>query len=123
MPTIVIVDEEVAGPRTTGWELEIFEERVRLDELIRRRIHQEVAEHNAGPDGRFRGLVRPGDVADAGRQHIDVEAQCRAAWDAFGRNGCVVLVDDRQVTELDHDVSLHRGSTVTFLKLMPLVGG
>ena len=43
--------------------------------------------------------------------------------EAFGRNGFVVLVDDRQVEELDEDIELALGTEVTFLKLVPLVGG
>jgi hypothetical protein len=42
---------------------------------------------------------------------------------AFGRNAFVVLVDDRQVAELDEEVHLRAGTRVTFLKLVPLVGG
>jgi hypothetical protein len=42
---------------------------------------------------------------------------------AFRRNGFVVLVDERQVEDLDEVVDLFAGSVVTFLKLVPLVGG
>jgi len=34
-----------------------------------------------------------------------------------------VLVDDRQVEELQEEVTLTGESTATFLKLVPLVGG
>jgi hypothetical protein len=34
-----------------------------------------------------------------------------------------VLVDDRQVQSLDDQIDLRHDSTVTFLRLMPLVGG
>lgn len=42
---------------------------------------------------------------------------------AFSRNGFVVLVGDRQVEDLDAGVGLPAGTEVTFLKLVPLVGG
>lgn len=110
--------------------MEIFEERLTLRELIRRRVYQEVAEHNAGPSEVFRGLIQPTDaeVTLNGyrmRRHsrIDAERQFELAISAFERNGFVVLVDDRQVEELDDVVELHRGTEVTFLKLVPLVGG
>jgi hypothetical protein len=35
----------------------------------------------------------------------------------------VLLVDDRQVESLDETVVLRAGGEVTFLKLVPLVGG
>lgn len=107
--------------------MEIFEERLTLRELIRRRVYQEVAEFNANPSGRFRGLVQPGAAEralDGGRtRRIDWQRQFEAAVEAFGRNGFVVLVGDRQVTDLDAEVDLGRDVEVTFLKLVPLVGG
>ncbi|GIH15319.1 hypothetical protein [Rugosimonospora africana] len=122
MPTVTFVDETLAGARSDGWELEIFEERLRLDELIRRRIYQEVAEHNALPAGEFRGLVRPAGDSSAPRR-VEWEVQYERALEAFRRNGFVVLVGDRQVTELDREVELSARTEVTFLKLIPLVGG
>ncbi|MEV6344351.1 hypothetical protein [Actinoplanes sp. NPDC051851] len=102
MPTITIVDETTSGATAPGWAMRIPGEAVRLDELIRRRVCQEVA---------------------ASGSAADPEERVRAALDAFARNGFVVLVDDRQVTEPDETVELRAGSRVTFLKLVPLVGG
>lgn len=119
MPIVTIVDETVAGSRSPGWALEIFEERLRLDEIIRRRIYQEVAEHNARPAGDFRGLIQPAEKPS----RIDWQVQYDRALEAFRRNGFVVLVGDRQVTELEEEVDLSAGAEVTFLKLIPLVGG
>ncbi|WP_033343098.1 hypothetical protein [Catenuloplanes japonicus] len=102
MPVIAISDEATGAAKTPAWALEIFEETVRLDELIRRRIFQEVAESGT---------------------RADPEERTRVTLEAFGRNGFVVLVDDRQVTELDEVIHLRAGTRVTFLKLVPLVGG
>jgi hypothetical protein len=38
-------------------------------------------------------------------------------------HGFLLLVDDRQLTELDQEALLRPGSEVTFLRLLPLVGG
>jgi hypothetical protein len=122
MPIVTFVDETLAGSRSDGGELEIFAERIRLDELIRRRIYQEVAEYNAKPAAEFRGLVKPGGGSSAHRR-VDWHAQYERALEAFRRNGFVVLVGDRQVTELDQEVDLAAGTEVTFLTLVPLVGG
>ncbi|WP_433652468.1 hypothetical protein ACQP2C_09160 [Micromonospora zamorensis] len=102
MPMITIADEVTGAPSSPEWTMDIFEETVRLDELIRRRVFLEVAESGAC---------------------VDPEQRTRSTLEAFGRNGFVVLVDDRQVTALDEKVHLHAGSRVTFLKLVPLVGG
>ena len=45
------------------------------------------------------------------------------AVEAFSRNGFVVLVDDRQVESLDAVLDVSRRTEITFLKLVPLVGG
>jgi hypothetical protein len=130
MVTLAIVDRAPAGGRPDTWDLEIFEERLALRELIRRRVFQEVAEHNARRSGSFRGLVRPTDTERTLNgfrtrefRPVDAEAQYLRVLEAFSRNGFVVLVDDRQVEELDARVELRSGTEVTFLRLVPLVGG
>ncbi|GIJ25848.1 hypothetical protein Vqi01_10100 [Micromonospora qiuiae] len=131
MATVTFVDESTAGARTPAWALRIFEERLTLRELIRRRIHQEVAECNAAASAPRRLLVQRtptertlnGEPAERSRRRIDPERQVALAEEAFTRNGFVVLVGDRQVEELDDEVDLRRDTEVTFLKLVPLVGG
>ena len=130
MAMVSFVDETTAGGRSAAWAMEIFEERIALRELIRRRVYQEVAEYNAAQPEVFRGLVQPGDAEVAlngyrmrAPRRIDAEQQYRLAVTAFARNGFVVLVGDRQVEELDDPVELHRDTEVTFLRLVPLVGG
>lgn len=46
-----------------------------------------------------------------------------AALEAFDKNGFVMLVDDRQVQTLEEKVELKPASEVTFVRLVPLVGG
>jgi hypothetical protein len=130
MATVTFVDETTAGQRSDGWHLEIFEERLSLREIIRRRVFQEVAEHNARGAQVFRGLVQPTGAEQtlngfrlAKPRRVDAEEQFARAVEAFSRNGFVVLVDDRQVEELDALIELKMGTEITFLKLVPLVGG
>jgi hypothetical protein len=127
---VTFVDETTGGERGEAWQLEVFEETLTLWEIVRRRVFQEVAEHNAGAGSVFRGLVQPtgaertrGGFRMREPRRIDAEEQFARAVEAFGRNGFVVLVNDRQVEDLDAVVDLRRGSEVTFLKLVPLVGG
>ena len=118
---VTFVDETTSGTRHEAWELAVAEERLALREVIRRRVFQEVAEHNAGQGtAAFAGLVRPEDPAS---RRVDAERQFEQAVRAFGRNGFLVLVGDRQMEELDEEIELALGTEVTFLKLVPLVGG
>jgi hypothetical protein len=130
MARVTVVDETTAGAKTEQWVFDVVEERLPLREVVRRRVFQEVAEFNAEPGAVFRGLVRPtGTEVELNgfrpRQHrrIDPEEQAALALEAFGRNGFVVLVGDRQVECLDDVVELPPGVEVTFLKLVALVGG
>lgn len=128
--TVTIVDEWTPGGATTEWALDLLTERVTARELIRSRVYQEVTEYNARTPGHFRGLVQPTEAERVlngyrireGRT-IDWEAQYEKAIDAFGRNGFLLLVGDRQLTPLDEEVDLKPGTQITFLRLIPLVGG
>ncbi|WP_283136925.1 hypothetical protein [Rhizohabitans arisaemae] len=59
MVTMGFVDETTAGERREAWHPEIFEERMTLREVVRRRVFQEVAEHNAVDGELFPRFVQP----------------------------------------------------------------
>ncbi len=132
MATVTILDESTLGDKHI-WSLEVqdlLNETMTLRELIRRRIFQEVAECNARHSVRFRGLVRPTDAETAlngqhrrGDDRLDWQVQYEKAVEIFGRRGYIVLVNDNQVTDLDAALDLVAGTEVTFLRLVPLVGG
>ena len=100
-----------------------------LRDLIRTRVREEVAKANATA-GEFRTLVQPVDAEvtlngyrlPAGRT-IDWEKQADKAEDVFRRNGFFVLVNGRQVEDLDEELELTADSEIRFVKLTPLVGG
>ncbi|MEU5835764.1 hypothetical protein ABZ820_19090 [Streptomyces diacarni] len=133
MTQIVCADESTSQGRFAALVLDVEEERVSVRELIRRRVFQEVAEYHAGEAaGPFRGLVRPtadeavlnGSRGPSRPPHrIDPERQFDAAVRAFERNGFLLLTQERQLTRLDEEIDLVAGSEITFLKLVPLVGG
>ncbi|MGW2377274.1 MULTISPECIES: hypothetical protein [Kitasatospora] len=131
MATVIFVDETTSGVRRDAWRLAVAEERLTLRELLRRRVHQEVAEHNARGPEVFHGLVQPtraertlnGYRRPVEDGPVDPERQFLSAVEAFGRNGFLVLVGDRQVEDLDAELDLRTDTEVCFLKLVPLVGG
>jgi hypothetical protein len=132
MATAVTVrDETTSGATTNELTLEFLTERVTVREVIRSRVYQEVTEYNARVSGAFRGLVQPREseaVAGGGfrlrqKRRLDWQEQYERALKGFAANGFLLLVDDRQVTDLDEEVELRHDTAVTFLKLVPLVGG
>jgi hypothetical protein len=127
---LTIIDETPGGGSTGELTLEFLTERITVRELIRSRVYQEVSEYNASMPGHFKGLVQPTEAERTlngyklrERRKIDWEAQYERAVEAFQRNGFLILVDARQVTELDEEIILRSDSSVSFLKLVPLVGG
>ncbi len=131
MPTIQITDETSGRKAATRtWTLEFLDETISAQELIRRRVYQEVQDFNIKQPERYRGLVEPTDAerdlngfkVKPGRR-IDWESQYAQALEAFNRNGFIMLVNDTQIETLEEPVLLREGTTVTFLKLVPLVGG
>jgi hypothetical protein len=126
---MTIRDETAAGGAVGSIVLDI-PGTVTLRELIRLRVREEVARYNAQPTERFRGLVRPTEAEEDLNGYrmrtltrIDWERQADAAVTAFGRNGFFVLVADRQVEDLDEELTLDEASDVAFVRLVPLVGG
>jgi len=57
------------------------------------------------------------------RRKIDWQEQHKRALEAFGRNGFFVLIGDRQADKLDEEFEVKVDTEVSFVKLVPLVGG
>jgi hypothetical protein len=131
--TLKIRDETtvgLGGDEDRGFTLDVMEGRITVRELIRTRVANEVRDYNLSQPEYFRGLVQPTDAERSlngfrmrkGRR-IDPERQLELAIKAFYSNGFIVLVNDRQVDELEEEIEIGPDTTVTFLKLVPLVGG
>jgi hypothetical protein len=131
--TLTIRDETTSsfsGDNDEEFTLDVLTERITVRELIRTRVYREVRDYNLRQPEYFRGLVQPTDAERTlngfkvrrGRR-IDPEKQFERAVESFYRNGFLVLVNDRQVDELEEEIEIRPDTTVTFLKLVPLVGG
>ena len=130
MPTITIRDETLTGQSIAEYPLDLLTERVTVRELIRSRVYQEVQDYNRRKPETFRGLVQPTDAEQTlngfrvrDHRQIDWTKQFDRACDAFERNGFFVLVDDRQPEALDEEITVGPDTRVSFVKLVPLVGG
>ena len=128
--TLTVNDQTPTGKTTHSVTLEFPTERTTVRELIRSRVYQEVQDYNRRRPETFNGLVRPTEAEQTlngfkvkkGRD-IDWKKQFEKATEAFERNGFFILVDDRQAETLDEEIELRQGTQVSFVRLMPLVGG
>lgn len=127
---IMVRDESMSGKIVNEWTLDLLAERITVRELIRSRVYQEVQDYNRQSGDIFQGLVQPNDSEAAlngyrlrERRQIDWREQFNRAIDAFQANQVLVLVNDRQVAELDETIEITPSSYVSFLRLTMLVGG
>ncbi|MBR0869795.1 hypothetical protein JQ633_05460 [Bradyrhizobium tropiciagri] len=147
-----IYDEQRPGAEPElRHRLELPSARMTARDLIRCRIEADVAIHNAIERARFGGAIAAQDAnRDAGNQWlvtpgaveralngpraygpgikpraplIESEPLIEIALAAFARNGFFMIFDGRQVVDLDEVLTVEQHSAVTFLRLVPLVGG
>ncbi len=133
MPTSLIIHDELTY-RVAGQALEFVvslpAERISVRQLIEARVRQEVETFNSRQGEFFNGLVQPTGAEQTlngfrlkEKRAIDAQEQCRKALEAFERNGFILLVDQRQAASLDEMIEVSPQTRVTFLRLVPLVGG
>ena len=129
---LLIRDETTAslGKAEHTFTVHVSGETISVRELIRQRVYQEVEEFNKRQPAVFRMLVQPNDTEqtlNGFKFHkprlVDPETQYERAIGAFQGNGFIILVDNRQVEDLETEIPLYPETSVTFLKLIPLVGG
>ena len=128
---LCVRDESASGQSLYEISLEFLSERITVRELLRERVHHEVREFNRQQDKLiFQGLVQPTDAertlnGSKLRTHrpLDWEAQFALALEGFTDNAFFVLIDNRQAEELDEEFVIGPTTTVSFVKLTPLVGG
>jgi hypothetical protein len=131
--TLKIRDEttfSLGGDDDRDFTLDLPEERITVRDLIRARVYREVSDYNLEQPEFFQGLVQPSDAERSlngfkmrRRRKINPQRQFELAKRAFYSNGFILLVDERQVDGLEEEIEIRPDTTITFLKLVPLVGG
>ena len=127
---IKLLDKTTDGKLYRETELRLVSNRSTLREILAQRIRQEVDKHNGSDRKLFSGLVQPSDTEEKLNgfklrkpREVSYEKQLELAIEAFGNNGFFVLLDDRQIEDLDTPVTLREDSRLSFVKLVPLIGG
>ena len=132
MHTITIRDETTSSPGKADYVITInlTARNLTARELIRERVKQEVEEFNKKQPELYNGLVQPTDTERTlngfkfkTKRKLDWQEQFERAVEGFHRNAFILLVDDSQVEDLDQIIPIAPETSVTFIKLVPLVGG
>ncbi len=105
-------------------------ETITAQALIRSRVFKEVSDYNERLSDFYCGLIKPVEAEETLNGYricqpkkIDWEEQYKKAIEAFLSNSFILLVNDQQVDTLESVIELRPEMSVTFLKLVPLVGG
>ncbi len=128
--TITIKDETFSGKILHELDIEFDQEQVTVLDIITERVTTEVNAYNNKLPAYYHGLIEPTDAEKTlngfklkKQQLIDPEKQVYIALDAFQHNGFFVLIDQKQAEQLDEIVVLKSNTSISFVKLTPLVGG
>lgn len=135
-----VVDKQLGQSASGGFELRLASERLTARELIQRRVAEEIALVNdkrvktRSAHDRARSFLirfdaspveaklnRPKRATPPAR--LDETAEIEAAIEGFEAKAYVMLFDDRQVEDLDDELTVLPNSEVVFLRMIPLVGG
>lgn len=127
---VIIKDETFTGDILNEIEIAVEKELVTVADIISARVNAEVERYNSKSHEFFRGLIQPTNTEKTlngfkmkKKRKIDPEKQVYVALDAFQKNGYFVLIDNQQAESLEQEVLLTADTTVSFIKLTPLVGG
>ena len=120
LDTLVIRDEDCTGKLLNQFEIQLSTSVLTLRDVITERVFQEVEIYRAGTTALPYTLVSRETQAI---YTIDYEQERFNALRGFAENGYLVLINDRQVESLDETLSLQNAATVTFIRLVPIVGG
>ncbi|MEM6321251.1 MAG: hypothetical protein AAF960_26575 [Bacteroidota bacterium] len=130
MTTLTIKDETALGDVLHETQLHFETTSVTIADIIKNRVTTEVTAYNQRQTAHFKGFVQPTaaeKILNGYRlkkpKPIDVEKQVYVALDAFQKNGFFILVDNLQADSLTQKVEIRPTTTVSFIKLTPLVGG
>ena len=126
--TLSLSDETTSGESRGAGTFQFDTPNLTLREIIRVRVQQEVARFNETDYEMFQGLVEPEESERIlngvrARPVLDGQTQFAKAITAFKGNGFLVLLDDRQIMDLDEPLAVTAQSKITFLRLVPLAGG
>ncbi len=127
---ILVQDETATGTVLNQMEMSLPAADLTLKELIALRVLKEVEAYNKKQPKHFQGLVQPTEAERTlngfklkPKTLIDGEKQVYIALEAFTKNSFFVLVNNKQIASLDEVIPASDLTTISFVKLTPLVGG
>ena len=124
---IVIREKSASDAITVVFSASFPFEKISVRDLITEKVKQEITQRQTQSKitltEKERKLnAKQGHIEVSGRQ-LDLDSEIQKALDGFRRNAFFVIIDGEQYTDLERELIWHKKLEVTFLRLIPLVGG
>lgn len=127
---LLIRDENALGSIYNEFQLSFSKIEISARDIITERVYQEVTLYNQQAAQYKYALVQPtaeeiqlNNLHSKPKKLINAEQQVEIALAAFESNGFFLLVDDKQLEQLDELVPISDNTVISFIKLTALVGG
>lgn len=127
---LIIHDETVAGSILNQVKISLPTETVKVADLIKARVVQEVKEFNHRRPEYYRGIVPPAEAEVAlngyrltKRHRLNVGKQCLRALEAFQRKDFLLIIDETKIDDPNHVIEIKPHTKISFLRLNSPVRG
>ncbi|WP_146145587.1 hypothetical protein [Photobacterium jeanii] len=121
-----LIIEQRQGDNTVSAvvHIQLTDKLVSLKQIIELKVRAEIANKVHEAQLRREGKEwRLNAHAKSYVEHYDIDAEVNRAIEHFQRNGFFVLVNDKQITALNQMIVWREDLRITFLQLVPLIGG
>ena len=124
---VTVLDQASSGEILNQLKMEFQSATVTLRDLISGRVRQETKRLFESSNRSIYSLIGQTDLETSRIKPLDMslvqDEKVKYALEMFQKNSFLVLVDDLQVTSLDQEIRLTNDTEISFLKLVPLIGG
>ena len=124
---VTVLDQTSSGEILNQLKMEFQSATVTLRDLISGRVRQETKRLFESSNRSRYSLIGQTDLETSQINSIDItllqDTKVKYALEMFQKNSFLVLVDDLQVSSLDQEIRLTNDTAISFLKLVPLIGG
>ena len=123
--SIKILDETTSGTILNQLKLDFLTAKISLCDLITNRVRTEIENQKQSQTPQMYSLIE-GDTDKTESELLNpdlIHKKVEFALEMFQKNGFLVLIDDVQMVDLTQEIYLNHQTQITFLKLIPLIGG
>ncbi|WP_028666691.1 hypothetical protein [Runella zeae] len=125
---IIIKDETMTGVVQNQFKLTVSSNKVKIKDLIKSRVFQEVEIYNQNKSVFFQELTKSRKTSFGANtlkepESVDAEEQYYFTLESFQKNRFFLLVDNQQYSDLEEEITIYQNISVSFIRLIALVGG